>query len=205
MRGFIDRFYDPEGNGIDSSISYARIIGPEHFERLQSMLSDVLESGASLESGGVVDQDNMFFAPTIVSNLPMGSRLMQEEIFGPILPVIGYDELPQAIEVINSRPKPLALYIFSNAKNFHEQIINETSSGSVAINDCIIQFMNPNLPFGGVNYSGFGKSHGYSGFKAFSNERSVLTQKTGLTSVKPLYPPYTELTQRAIDLLLKYL
>lgn len=205
MRRFIDKFYDPEGNGIDSSDSYARIIGSGHFERLQSMLSDALESGASLECGGVVDQDKMLFTPTIVSNVPMDSRLMQEEIFGPILPVIGFDDGPQAIEIINKQPKPLALYIFSGSKGFREQVINETSSGSVAINDCIIQFMNPNLPFGGVNHSGFGKSHGYSGFKAFSNERSILTQKTGLTSVKPLYPPYTELTQRAIDLLLRYL
>ncbi|GJM29701.1 MAG: aldehyde dehydrogenase [Cyclobacteriaceae bacterium] len=205
MISYVDKFFDPEGEGIDASNSYSRIISSQHLQRLDLLLSEALDEQAFLECGGVVDYQQMYFAPTIVSKVGLDTRLMQEEIFGPILPVICYSKLSEVIEQINQRPKPLALYVFSESKTFVDRVIKETSSGSMAINDCIIQFMNPNLPFGGVNNSGFGKSHGFRGFQAFSNEKSIITQKTGMTSVKPLYPPYTGLTQKAIDLLLKYL
>ena len=205
MGRFIDKFYNPDGEGVEASRSYARIIGDDHFNRLSSLLTETLEAGAEIEYGGAMNPANRFIAPTIISNVPPQTRIMQEEIFGPILPVISYRDLSEAIHWINARPKPLALYIFSKSTEFKDRVLNETSSGSVAVNDCVIQFMNPNLPFGGVNYSGFGKSHGYSGFQAFSNQKSVVKQKTGLTSVKPLYPPYTNLTRKAIDFLLKYL
>jgi aldehyde dehydrogenase (NAD+) len=169
------------------------------------MLTDALESGSEIECGGIMNKADNYFAPTVLSNVPLTARVMEEEIFGPILPVITYHDIAEVLELINSKPKPLALYIFSRSSEFQKRVLQETSSGSVAINDCVIQFMNPNLPFGGINHSGFGKSHGHSGFLAFSNQRSVLKQKIGLTSVKPLFPPYTELTKKAIDLLLKFL
>ena len=200
-----DRFFDPEGNGIESSKAYARIIGSKHFDRLDLMLTDALESGSQIECGGIMNKADNYFAPTVLSNVPLTARVMEEEIFGPILPVITYHDITEVLELINSKPKPLTLYIFSRSSEFQKKVLQETSSGSVAINDCVIQFMNPNLPFGGINHSGFGKSHGHSGFLAFSNQKSVLKQKIGLTSVKPLFPPYTELTKKAIDLLLKYL
>ena len=205
MGRFIDKFYNPYGEGIEASDSYARIIGSDHFNRLSSLLSEALETGAELVYGGTMNPADRFMAPTIIYDVSPGTRIMQEEIFGPLLPVIPYRDVSEAIACINERPKPLALYVFSGSTEFNDRILHATSSGSVAINDCIIQFMNPNLPFGGVNYSGFGKSHGYSGFQAFSNQKSVVKQKTGLTSVKPLYPPYTKLTRKAIDFLLKYL
>lgn len=205
LRGLIDQFFDPEGHGIETSSSYARIIGTKHFDRLDSMLTDALEMGAEIECGGIVNKADNYFAPTVLSKVPLTARVMKEEIFGPILPIITYHDISEVIELINSKPKPLALYIFSKSSVFQNKILQETSSGSVAINDCVIQFMNPNLPFGGINHSGFGKSHGHSGFLAFSNQKSVLKQKIGLTSVKPLFPPYTSLTKKAIDFLLKYL
>lgn len=202
---FIDKFYNPDGAGVEASDSYARIINNSHFDRLHNLLLDALESGAEIEYGGNLVGPDRFITPTIISNVSPQSRIMQEEIFGPILPVIGFQKYPEIVQFIKNRPKPLALYIFSRSAGFKDQLLSEISSGSVAVNDNLIQFMNPNLPFGGVNFSGFGKSHGYSGFQAFSNQKSVLRQKTGLTSVKPLYPPYTNLTRRAIDFLLKYL
>jgi aldehyde dehydrogenase (NAD+) len=202
---FIEKYYNPNGEGIEASDSYARLVGDESFNRLSNLLSEALETGAELEYGGTMNPADRFMAPTIISDVKPESRIMQEEIFGPILPVISYREVSEAVDFINDKPKPLALYIFSGSDVFNKRLLNATSSGSVALNDCVIQFMNPNLPFGGVSYSGFGKSHGYSGFQAFSNQKSVVKQKTGLTSVKPLYPPYTSLTRKAVDFLLKYL
>ena len=201
----IDRFFDPEGEGIQNSNSYARIISDQHFDRLDGLLTDSLKSGAVIEYGGTVDKSDRYFSPTIISNLTNEIKVMQEEIFGPLLPVIPYQHLDEVVETINTRPKPLALYIFTQSTEFKSEVLNRTSSGSVAINDCVIQFMNPNLPFGGINHSGFGKSHGYHGFLAFSNQKSILVQKTGVTSVKPMFPPYTSLTKKAIDFLLRYL
>ncbi len=205
MARFIDRFYDADGEGIESSNAYARIITRAHFDRLRGLLEESLNQGAEVEFGGVVEAKHSFFMPTILSNVSVNSSIMKQEIFGPILPVLSYQNLSEALGLINQGTKPLALYIFSKSEDFKQRILQETSSGSVAINDCVVQFMNPNLPFGGVNHSGFGKSHGYSGFQAFSNQKSVFKQRTGLTSVKPLYPPYTDLTRKAIDFLLKYL
>jgi aldehyde dehydrogenase (NAD+) len=205
MGRFIDKFYNPNGEGIASSSAYARIIGKNHFKRLKQLLDESLEQGAEIEFGGLTNAEDNFFSPTILSSVTAESSIMQQEIFGPILPVISYQEVSDAIALINQGSKPLALYLFSGSGSFNKRVMQETSSGSVAINDCVVQFMNPHLPFGGVNGSGFGKSHGYYGFQAFSNQKSVLKQKTGLTSVKPLYPPYTELTNKAIDFLLKYL
>jgi len=205
LRLSIDHFFDPEGLGIESSPSYARIIGGKQFDRLDSMLTDALEQGSEIECGGSINKRDGYFAPTVLSKVPLAAWIMQEEIFGPILPIITYQDISEVIELINSKPKPLALYIFSGSTDFQNKVLQETSSGSVAVNDCVIQFMNPNLPFGGINHSGFGKSHGHSGFLAFSNQRSVLKQKVGLTSVKLLFPPYTKLTKKAIDFLLKYL
>lgn len=201
----IEKYYNPNGEGIEASESYARLVGSDSFNRLSSLLSEALGMGAELEYGGTMNPEERFMAPTIISNVKPEARIMQEEIFGPILPVISYRNVSEAVTFINDRPKPLALYVFSGSDAFNKKLLNATSSGSAALNDCVIQFMNPNLPFGGVNYSGFGKSHGYSGFQAFSNQKSVVKQKTGLTSVKPLYPPYTNLTKKAVDFLLKYL
>ena len=201
----IDKFFDPDWDGIENSESYARIIGESHFERLEWLLNDAINAGAKIEYGGFTDKQSKYFSPTLLSGVPAKTGVLEKEIFGPILPILTYSEPQQAIELINSMPKPLAMYIFSEEKNFQKMVLNHTSAGSAAINDCVVQFMNPYLPFGGVGESGFGRSHGHHGFLAFSNQKSVLVQKTGLTSVKPLFPPYDQFTKKAIDMLLKYL
>lgn len=204
LRLAVDKLFNEEGLGIENSPSYARIINNSHFQRLNGLLTNAIELGANLEIGGATDDNERYLAPTALSKIPENARIMHEEIFGPILPLISYQTLDEAIHYVNSNPKPLALYIFSKSGNSTRKILESTSSGSAAVNDCVIQFMNPHLPFGGVNASGFGKSHGHHGFLSFSNEKSVVKQKTGLTSIKPVYPPYTSLAKNAINILLKY-
>jgi aldehyde dehydrogenase (NAD+) len=114
---------------------------------------------------------------------------MQEEIFGPVLPVIAYIDLEAAIGIINKKSKPLAMYIFSESKSNVKQLLKSTSSGGVVINDVLIHLSNPNLPFGGVNESGTGSCHGFFGFKAFSHERAVLFQ-SAINMSNMVYPPY---------------
>lgn len=188
---------------ISNSPDYARIVNEKHFSRLSDMLRDAESKGATVETGGQLDFSQRFFEPVVLSNVSHASRVMEEEIFGPILPILTYQSLDEIIQYINARPKPLALYVFGTRQAEIRRIKKETSSGTVCVNDCAIQFLHPNLPFGGVNTSGIGKSHGYYGFLAFSNEKPVLRQRTGLTAFRFFYPPYTPGVQRMIGWVLK--
>ena len=141
--------------------------------------------------------------PVILSNVSQSSRMMEEEIFGPVLPVITYTDLQEAIALVNSKPKALSLYVFSSSRSLQHKILENTSAGGVCINDCGIHFLHHNLPFGGVNNSGLGKSHGHYGFLAFSHEKGVLAQKSGLTTFRPFYPPYTASSRKLMDWFLK--
>jgi len=116
---------------------------------------------------------------------------MKEEIFGPILPVFTYDHIEDAIDFINERPKPLALYLFTRDRELEDKVLCETSSGGVCLNDVILQLASPELPFGGVGHSGFGRYHGKASFTTFSNNKSVFRQ-TNLFDLKFRYPPATE-------------
>ncbi len=137
--------------------------------------------------------------PVIITEVPADSLSRKEEIFGPVLPVITYRKIDEALDIIHSKPKPLALYLFTQQKRLRHKVLQETSSGTACINDCGIQFLHHDLPFGGVRNSGIGKAHGYSGFLAFSNEKSVLKQKNGLTAVKAFYPPFTRRTKQLMN------
>lgn len=190
-------------NGFDKSPDYCRIVNQKNHQRLAGLVSDAFEAGATTVFGGQHDESKRFFHPMILSEVPLDCRLMQEEIFGPILPIIPYDRLEEAINMINSRPKPLALYLFTRSRTTENEVVTRTSAGGMCINDVGIHFLNHTLPFGGVNNSGFGKSHGYYGFMTFSNEKPVLKQKSGLTSARMLYPPYTAVSKRIMDWFLK--
>lgn len=193
------------GETFDTTANYCRIVNEKHFLRLNSLLQDAMNKGAKLEFGGQVDQASKFIHPMIFSQVPMDATLMDEEIFGPILPIVAYQNLGDAIAIVNTKPKPLALYIFGSRKEEQEQVLMETSAGGTCINDCAIHFLHHGLPFGGVNHSGIGKSHGYYGFLAFSNEKPVLKQRLGMTSISPFYPPYTNLTRRLMNFVLRWL
>jgi aldehyde dehydrogenase (NAD+) len=197
------KLFAGKDQSFENSENYCRIVNDRHFLRLNNLLQDAIERGATLAWGGNVNASDRFIHPTILTDVSLSSNIMEDEIFGPILPVISYQNLEKAIEVINEKPKPLALYVFSKNKKINAKVLGETSSGGACVNDCAIHFLHGNLPFGGVNNSGMGKSHGYHGFLAFSNEKPVLKQRSGFTSVSAFYPPYTQTNKRIMDWFLK--
>ena len=205
LKKVIAGMYGSEGSNAKNSHDYARIINERHFERLQNVLQEAADAGANVESGGHSDRSQRFMAPTVVTDVPEDCSLMQEEIFGPILPIRRYNHLEEAISYINEKPKPLALYLFSERKEVKREVLRRTSAGGVCINDTALHYLHPNLPFGGVNWSGIGKAHGHWGFLDFSNQKPVLKQRSGMTSTSMLKPPYTPQVQKMINLLLKYL
>ncbi len=169
--------------------NYGKIISPKHFSRLKALVDDAVDKGARIDFGGTFDESQQQISPILLSKIPKGVKVMEEEIFGPILPLITYENLDDVVEQINAKSKPLALYIFSNNKENIKKIIKNTSAGGTCVNDVLIHISNPKLPFGGVNGSGIGSSHGFFGFKAFSHERAVVFQSN--IDFNPLiYPPY---------------
>jgi aldehyde dehydrogenase (NAD+) len=199
----IQKHFTEKGTTLRQSSHYARLVNTKHWLRINALLQEVVQQGASIEYGGEVDQHDRFFHPTLITQVPTTSRIMDEEIFGPVLPIITYSGLREAIHLVNSKAKPLALYIFTQSSTDQQQIISNTSSGAVCINESAAHFLNNHLPFGGVNNSGMGSTHGYYGFAAFSHLKPVLKQRNGLTTLTPLYPPYTTLGKRLMNALLK--
>ncbi|MCC2547357.1 aldehyde dehydrogenase family protein [Hymenobacter sp. BT175] len=198
------RLHDADGRGVQQSDSYARIVNGHHFRRLSHLLEEGQRTGGTLEMGGIVDQSECFIEPTLISNVPEDAGLWQEEIFGPILPLRTYRTLMEAVDFINARPRPLALYLFSQSRENRRYVLSHAPAGGVSVNDTIVHLMHPDLPFGGLGNSGMGRCHGRYGFDTFSNLKSVLQQRVGPTSVKMLYPPYTPRVRKMIDLLLRF-
>jgi aldehyde dehydrogenase (NAD+) len=183
----------------ESSSEYGRIVNARHFARLSRLISDAIERGARPAIGGVVNETALFMQPTVLTDVSTDALIMEEEVFGPVLPVIEIDSIQNAIDLINRKPKPLALYLFSNNRRVRERVLQETSSGGVCINDCVIQFGHQELPFGGVNNSGMGKSHGFAGFLAFSNEKPVILQRRGLSNAYVFHPPFGAFKRKVLD------
>lgn len=175
-----------------ASANYARIISHKHCLRLKDMQSEALKQGAGILFGGEADENTRYYSPTVIENVNLHSRLMQEEIFGPILPVMKYKDITEVIHFINERPKPLALYIYSHSEMAIEALQTQTSSGGFVVNDSVIHLANDNLPFGGIGESGMGTSHGIHGFKTFSHGKAVLRQGWGGKLLGLMYPPYTK-------------
>jgi aldehyde dehydrogenase (NAD+) len=173
------------GEDPQKSPDYGRIVSSYHFDRLAALVAS-----GTVYHGGQRDRNDRFIAPTVLVNVAPDSPAMQEEIFGPILPVLEVDGVQEVIDFVNARPSPLALYIFSEDQSVTEQMLNSTTSGDAAINDCALQPLIHELPFGGVGNSGMGKYHGEWGFRAYTNARGVLYHSTRLDpGVR--YPPYT--------------
>ncbi len=191
--------------GDDPALSpdYMRIINHNHFKRLDTYLQDALKKGAKVITGATTDESQEYIAPTLLTDVTMESMVMQKEIFGPILPIIGYDSIDECIEIIREKEKPLGLYIYSRNKKNINKILKNTRAGGTCINNSAVHFFNPNLPFGGVNNSGIGKAGGWYGFEAFSNARSVLQQNMP-SALERLMPPYTATKQKLIDLTIKW-
>jgi aldehyde dehydrogenase (NAD+) len=200
LEATVETFY---GANVAKSKDYARIVNRRHFDRIASLLEDAKEKGAQVLFGGITDADDCFISPTVLTNCTPDMRILQEEIFGPILPIMSFKDEFQVTADIRSGDKPLALYVFSTNTEFNQYILNNTSSGTSVVNDCLIQFGHNELPFGGVNHSGIGKSGGHYGFVEFSNQKSVVIQRTNL--LKNFYPPYGVKVRWMIDFVLKWL
>ncbi len=138
-----------------------------HHSRITRLLDDAKSKGGRVLTGGQVSKTGQFIAPTLIEGMSEDSSIMDEEIFGPVLPIITFADIDTAIGYVNSKPKPLALYIYSTDDAFTNKVLQETSAGDTCVNQTIMHFLHPNLPFGGVNNSGIGKSGGVWGFKAF--------------------------------------
>ncbi len=201
---FIKKFYGADSSDWRTSPDYARIIDKRHFERLSQMLDDTVKSGAKLELGGKLNEAEKYISPTVLIDVKPDFKIMEEEIFGPILPVLTYSSLDKAIDIIRSKPKPLALYIFSQNKQTVDRVLRDASSGGACINDTVVHFSQINLPFGGVNDSGIGRTNGFFGFKTFSNEKAV-AKHNRFSILKLIYPPYTKRVQKLVDIIVKYL
>ena len=179
-----------------ASPNLARVVSERHTARLAALLEEAIGAGAKVLAGGTVDPEAHFIAPTLLANVPSNVAMMREEIFGPILPIIGYTSLETVIAGILAAPKPLALYVWTRRAAVADRVVSATSSGGACINHCLIQFAHGNVPFGGVNASGVGSAHGPWGFAAFSHERAVITSRIMIAD--KLLPPYTGLKQRLI-------
>ncbi len=192
------------GENAAESDAYNRVVNGRHHERVRSYLEDSVQKGATIAYGGKSDKSNEnYFDPTVVADVPLDSKLMEKEIFGPVLPVNTYTDLQDPINHINSKEKPLALYIYSKNRRNIDRIIKNTRAGGTCINNNDVHFFNVNLPFGGVNNSGIGKSHGIYGFQAFSNARGVYKQHIP-GALELLMPPYNNFKQQLIDLTIKW-
>jgi aldehyde dehydrogenase (NAD+) len=155
----------------------AQIVNDANFARIKAMFDDAVAQGATVAAGGLLDATDRTIAPTLLTDVTPGMQIMQEEIFGPIVPVLTYDSLDEVIGYIADRPKPLALYIYSNDRSHIDRVLDRTSSGGVTINGFFSHYLENQLPFGGVNQSGTGSYHGVFGFRAFSHERAIYVQE----------------------------
>jgi len=187
-----------EANYSFDSGNFLQIINQENFERLEN-----LKKSGTIFFGGKSDKQQRYIQPTILTDIDFDSDVMQEEIFGPILPIIEYVEIDDAIKKVNKLPRPLSCYIFTNSSKVKNEILNKISFGGGAINDAVMHITNPNLPFGGVGHSGMGSYHGESGFKTFSHFKSILDKPTWLEL--PLkYAPYSKSKLTWLKLLMKF-
>ena len=180
---YIAQFY---GNDAQQSSDFARIIDTVQFERLERMLKN-----CTIAAGGQTNKDERFIAPTILTNISLDHPSMQEEIFGPILPVLEFNTIEEAISIVKKFHKPLALYLFTKEKKIWKKVIEEVSFGGGCINETISHYVSPYLPFGGVEYSGIGQYHGKASFDTFTHYKGVLKKPFWIdTSLR--YPPYNK-------------
>jgi coniferyl-aldehyde dehydrogenase len=193
---------------IAGNPDYAAIISPQHHERLQALLAQAEEGGARLQvlnPGGSNAADTARqMAPVLVFDAAPGLKLMQEEIFGPILPVLPYASLDQAIAYINERPRPLALYWFGTDNAARDAVLARTVSGGVTVNDTLMHIAHENLPFGGVGDSGWGAYHGEAGFLRFTQQKPVLVSSKWARG-DLFYPPYGKRFDQIMGLLKRWL
>jgi coniferyl-aldehyde dehydrogenase len=188
-----------------ANADFTRIINREHYRRLRGLVEDAAIQGAAMlevnPAREAANEQNRVFPPTFLWNVSGQMAVMREEIFGPVLPVVTYRTLDEAIEYVNARPRPLALYYFDHNSKRVEAVLARTTSGGVTVNDTILHIAQNDLPFGGVGPSGMGSYHGFDGFQTFSKKKGVFLQSR-FTTLGLLRPPYTALARRVTDFLI---
>jgi len=185
------------GDNPEISDDFARVISSDNVHRL----SELMKCG-QLVTGGITDTESRYVAPTIIKDVKPDDPIMQEEIFGPVLPVIEFENFEEVYSIIEQNPKPLSTYIFTRDKKLVSEFLRRTRSGNAAVNETVLQIASPYLPYGGVGSSGMGRYHGKSSFDTFSNMRSVLV-KSNLFDIPVRYPPYSRLKAKIVSLILR--
>lgn len=192
LKKALQQFY---GDNPKNSDSYGRIIQKRHHQRIVGLIDQ-----AKVVIGGEYDEDNLYIAPTVMFNATRDDKIMQEETFGPILPIVTVSNRDEAIDYVNNGSKPLALYVFTKNKKDYEEFKLKTSSGSIAKNEVLIQIGFDCAPFGGVGDSGVGSYHGKFSFDTFSHSRTTLEASfTGDALLATRYPPYTEKNRKILE------
>ena len=181
----------------------AQVINSRHADRVFHLIEDAVAKNAKVLHGGQIDRQTNFISPTVLTDISSDAEIMQQEIFGPLLPIIPFDDVESVIDKINDAPKPLALYIWTKKQAVADRIIENTSAGGTCVNHISAHFLHHNLPFGGVNNSGIGSCHGEWGIRAFSHERAIV--RTKIMTAKMFFPSKSNKTQTILNWLFKYL
>lgn len=185
------------GDNPEKSNDFARVISSENVHRL----SELMKNG-QIVMGGTTDSETRYVAPTIIKDVKPGDPIMKEEIFGPVLPVIDFEEFDEVYDIIKQHPKPLSVYIFSSNKKLVREFLMKTQSGNASVNETVMQIASPYLPYGGVGSSGLGRYHGKKSFDTFSNLRLVLV-KSNLLDIVLRYPPYSKQKTKIVSWLMR--
>ncbi len=196
----LNHFY---GTQPEQSESFGRLIDGKSFGRLKAALDGTVAAGGRILAGGELDEAEKYVAPTLIDQVTEDSPLMQQEIFGPIMPLMTYSSLDEVIKRINERERPLTMYIYSRNTRNIKRLLRGTRTGTTAINNSSVHFYNHHMPFGGINNSGIGKGHGRYGFEAFSNLRGVYRQNLP-PALEILFPPYNAQKLKLGQLIIKW-
>jgi aldehyde dehydrogenase (NAD+) len=194
LRSWIQRLF---GESWSSRENTVRIISDRHVDRLAALIDP-----EKVFVGGRVERQERYIQPTVLRGVTPQDKVMEDEIFGPILPVLTFEDVEEPIDHMKSRPRPLALYVFSRCRRTIDKILTEVPFGGGAVNDTVLHFTNPHLPFGGVGQSGIGSCHGEAGFRTFSHFKSILHKPCWFEPFLK-YPPYTRIKRKLLQILLE--
>jgi aldehyde dehydrogenase (NAD+) len=190
----IKNFY---GENPETSNDFSRVITSESVLRLKGLMNS-----GQIVTGGITDEKTRYVAPTVIKDIKPGDPIMREEIFGPVLPVIDFENFEEVYDIIEQNPQPLSTYIFSTNKSLVKEFLRRIRSGNACVNETVMQIASPYLPYGGIGTSGMGRYHGRKSFETFSNMKSVLV-KSNILDVWLRYPPYSKAKTRFISFLMK--
>ena len=208
VREFLAQTQSMYGASSESQLTCnqrSRIVNDHHFNRVVGLVEDALAKGARVVAGGTWDAETRRIAPTVLEDVTLDMAIMQEEIFGPVLPVIRWTSEKDLKCILDANPHPLAMYFFSKNQVTVTRWMRQFPSGTAAVNEVILQVAQPELPFGGIQASGIGRTGGYAGFQAFSNPRSVVSQRSRFNILPLTFPPFTSFTSKLIAAVLRWL